>query len=149
MSFSRRQFLRTTAAAAAALSVRPMDVFARPAPMRILILGGTGFIGPYQVRYAVQRGHTVTIFNRGRTNVGMFGGDVEQLTGDRSNDLESLKRRTWDAVIDNSATNPDWVKLSAQLLKECGRPVPVHFDAFRVLRHECRADDRVGAAVQS
>jgi len=118
MSFSRRAFLRTTAMAAAALSVRPLDVFARPAPMRILILGGTGFIGPYQVRYALQRGHTVTIFNRGRTNVGMFGGDVEQLTGDRSNDLESLKRRTWDAVIDNSATNPDWVKLSAQLLKD-------------------------------
>lgn len=86
--------------------------------MRILVLGGTSFIGPYQIRYALERGHSVTIFNRGRTNPGLFGGHVEQLLGDRNNNLESLKGRTWDAVIDNSATNPDWVRLSAQLLKD-------------------------------
>lgn len=118
MNISRRDFLIAGAAAAAAASARPLDALAvRTAPLRILVLGGTGFIGPYQVRYALERGHTVTIFNRGRTNAGMFGGAVEQLLGDRSNNLESLKGRTWDAVIDNSATNPEWVKLSAQLLR--------------------------------
>jgi len=118
MNISRRDFLRVTAATAATTFIRPIDVFARPAPMHILVLGGTGFIGPYQVRYALERGHKVTIFNRGRTNPNLFGGDVEQLIGDRSNNLESLRNRKFDAVIDNSATNPEWVKLSAQLLKD-------------------------------
>lgn len=94
-----------------------------PAPrkIRLLILGGTGFIGPWQVRYAVERGHDVTIFNRGKSAPGMFKG-VEELTGDRAaNTLDSLKNRTWDAIIDNSASRsdaPDWVRNSATLLKD-------------------------------
>ncbi len=83
---------------------------------RILVLGGTGFIGPHMVRYALERGHTVTIFNRGRTNTHLFP-NIEKLRGDRNGDLESLKGHTWDVVIDNSATNPKWVRDSAQLLK--------------------------------
>jgi 2'-hydroxyisoflavone reductase len=69
------------------------------------------------VRYALSRGHTLTLFNRGRTNTHLFP-DVEKLVGDREDDLESLKGRTWDAVIDNSASNPRWVRDSAQLLKD-------------------------------
>lgn len=86
-------------------------------PLRILVLGGTGFIGPHQVRYARSRGHEITLFNRGKTNPELFP-NVEQLRGDRDNDLESLKGRKWDAVIDNSASIPRWVRQSAGLLKE-------------------------------
>ncbi|MCE2454675.1 MAG: NAD-dependent epimerase/dehydratase family protein [Gemmatimonadetes bacterium] len=106
--------------------------------LRILILGGTGFIGPHQVGYALSRGHEVTLFNRGRTNPDLFT-DVETLIGDRANDLEALKGRTWDVVVDNSATRaPDWVDLSADLLKDsCERYVfvstrSVYSDTSRV-----------------
>jgi 2'-hydroxyisoflavone reductase len=85
--------------------------------LRILILGGTSFIGPHQVSYALDRGHTITLFNRGRTNTDLFP-EVERLKGDRNDDLEALKGRTWDVVIDNSASNPDWVRATAQLLKD-------------------------------
>jgi 2'-hydroxyisoflavone reductase len=88
-----------------------------PKPLRILVLGGTGFIGPYQVRYAVARGHQVTIFTRGRRQPELPAA-VEHLEGDRNGKLDALKGRRWDAVIDNSATNPDWVRQSAQLLKD-------------------------------
>lgn len=92
-----------------------------PRRIRLLILGGTGFIGPYQVRYAVERGHEVTIFNRGRSAPGMFDG-VEELIGDRAaGELDALRGRRWDAVIDNSASRadaPDWVRDSAGLLRE-------------------------------
>jgi 2'-hydroxyisoflavone reductase len=57
----------------------------------------------------------VTLFNRGRTNPQLFPG-VEKLVGDRASDLSSLEGRKWDVVIDNSATNPDWVERSASLL---------------------------------
>ena len=87
-------------------------------PLRILILGGTGLIGPHQVRYAVSRGHKVTVFNRGRTHPGALGGlDVEQLIGDRNGNLEALKGRDWDAVIDNPTTLPRWVRDAAAVLK--------------------------------
>jgi len=86
--------------------------------MRLLILGGTGLIGPHQVRYAVSRGHKVTVFNRGKTHPGILGGlDVEQLLGDRNGDLDSLKGRDWDAAIDNPATLPKWVRDAAAVLK--------------------------------
>src|SRR5688500_9509331 len=132
MTTTRRDFLRTAAAASGALGfgilpavagAAPREAVATPtrnattAPKKILILGGTSFIGPRQVEYALARGHTITLFNRGRTNTHLFP-TVEKLQGDRATgDLASLKGRTWDAVIDNSATNRQWVKESAQLLK--------------------------------
>ncbi len=82
-----------------------------------MVLGGTGFIGPHMVRRALDRGHTVTLFNRGRTNTHLFP-QVEKLIGDRNNDLTALEARTWDVVIDNSAYDPRWVRASAQLLKD-------------------------------
>ncbi len=88
-----------------------------PDPLRILILGGTGFIGPHQVEYALNQGHTVTLFNRGMTNPHLFP-DVEKLVGDRNDNLEALRGREWDVVIDNPTTDPAWVRLSASVLKD-------------------------------
>ena len=86
------------------------------APKRMLILGGTGFIGPSMVRYAVDRGHEVTIFTRGRSEADIP--DVEQLTGDRNNDLSALEGRSWDVILDNNARDYRWVELSTNLLKD-------------------------------
>lgn len=87
-------------------------------PLRILILGGTGFIGPHQVEYALSRGHKVTLFNRGQTNPGLFPG-VEKLIGDRNapDGYASLKGRTWDVVLDNPTQIPRWVREAGAALK--------------------------------
>jgi 2'-hydroxyisoflavone reductase len=116
----RRRFLE--ASLAGTLTATQLSAASEPAPrpMRILILGGTGFLGPAQVRYALQRGHAVTLFNRGRTNPALFP-EVEKLQGDRNGDLEALKGRDWDAVIDNPASLPRWVRQSAQLLKDAAQ----------------------------
>ena len=84
-------------------------------PLRILILGGTGFLGPHLVENARARGHTLTLFNRGKTHPELFP-DVEKLRGDRNGQLDALKGRTWDAVIDTSGYVPRIVKMSAELL---------------------------------
>jgi len=86
------------------------------APLRILILGGTGYIGPHLVHYAVSRGHTITTFTRGRRTPELPAG-VVQLIGDRNGQLDALRGKTWDIVFDDSATNPDWVRQSTELLK--------------------------------
>ena len=117
---NRRTFLASTMAFAACASARP-EALLPPTPRRLLILGGTGFIGPHQVRCALARGHRVTVFNRGRSGKGMFGKDVEELVGDRANDLSALQGRTWDAVIDESASQssaPEWVQRSTELLRD-------------------------------
>jgi 2'-hydroxyisoflavone reductase len=84
--------------------------------MRLLILGGTGFIGPYQVRYALERAHHVTIFNRGRQKE-EWPGHVEELLGDRNGDLKALEGGDWDVCIDNPTTLPVWVRDAARVLK--------------------------------
>src|SRR5439155_4508189 len=117
---TRRTFLKISAmAGAAGLLPKPSSLAAdqNPQPMRILILGGTGFTGPFQVSYALKRGHKVTVFNRGRTHPGELPKEVEQLIGDRNGQLDALKGRTWDVVIDNPATLPVWVRDAAQILK--------------------------------
>ena len=86
-------------------------------PLRILILGGTGFTGPYQVRYALSRGHKITLFNRGKTHAGEVPVGVEQLVGDRNGKLDALQGREWDVVIDNPTTLPVWVRDMATILK--------------------------------
>ncbi len=87
--------------------------------LKILILGGTGFIGPWEVQAARAHGHEVTLFNRGKTNPGMFA-ELEKLKGDRDPDkdagLSALEGRTFDVVIDNSGYYPRHVKASAELL---------------------------------
>ena len=123
---NRREFLRTTAAAAGAVGLGVYGPLAcaggdtGPAPMDILVLGGTGFIGPHMVRHAVSRGHTVTLFNRGRTNTHLFP-ELEKLVGDRDGDLAALEGRRFDAVIDNSGYVPRHVRDSAELLADSGR----------------------------
>ena len=137
MSTTRRDFLKSSAvisgaigaglaspAALAAAGARPRAtdqlsrVVERAAkPLRILILGGTGFIGPYQVRYAQERGHKLTLFNRGRTNPGLFP-DVEKLQGDRAvGDYKALAKGEWDVVIDNPTTFPRWVREASAAIK--------------------------------
>ena len=141
---TRRSFVQSaaTTVGAFALGVVPRLAIAlpskRPPKLRILILGGTGFIGPYQVQYALDRGHTVTLFNRGKTNPQLFP-TVEKLLGDRANDLKSLENRDWDVVIDNSVqTDPTWVTRSAELLQSRVKryifvsPRSVYFDTSRV-----------------
>jgi len=87
-------------------------------PLNILILGGTGFTGPFQVRYAIARGHHVTVFNRGKTHPGILPEGVEQLTGDRNaGQLDALKGRKWDVVIDNPTMLPKWVHDVGEILK--------------------------------
>ncbi len=137
---SRRDFLRNSALIGGALStgVVPGVLFGDtlrpgregvggglrsepPRSLRILILGGTGFIGPHLVRTAVERGHTLTLFNRGRSEPGLFEdyyAGLEGLVGDRDDDLAALEGREWDVVIDNSGYTPDQVRLTAQLLKD-------------------------------
>lgn len=85
--------------------------------LKMLVLGGTGFIGPHLVRYALDRGHEVTLFNRGRSNTDLFPG-VENLIGDRNGELESLRGRRWDVCMDNNASYPNWVELSTDFLKD-------------------------------
>ncbi|MGE5213129.1 MAG: NAD-dependent epimerase/dehydratase family protein [Nitrospirota bacterium] len=116
---NRRRFIKLSAAGALASRATSTSLFAEkaPTPMRILILGGTGFTGPYQVQYALNRGHKVTTFNRGKTHPGELPGEVEQLIGDRNGNLEALKNRKWDVVIDNPTMLPAWVRDAAQLLK--------------------------------
>ncbi|MEP7043016.1 MAG: NAD-dependent epimerase/dehydratase family protein [Dokdonella sp.] len=88
----------------------------RTKPLRILILGGTGFIGPHQVRYALQRGHKVTLFNRGKSPQA-WPGAVEELIGDRNTgDLDALAGREWDVCIDNPTTLPFWVREAGRAL---------------------------------
>lgn len=114
---TRRTFV-AAAAAATATAALPAEVLKAASPLRILILGGTGFIGPHQVRYAVSRGHKVTVFNRGKTNPGSVPAGVEHLEGDRDGKLDALKGREWDAVIDNPSTLPRWVRDAATLLRD-------------------------------
>ena len=115
---NRRRFIQMCSATALA-SHPTSSLLAEntPKPMRILILGGTGFTGPYQVRYALGRGHKVTTFNRGKSHPGELPSEVEQLIGDRNGQLDALKGRTWDVVIDNPTTLPVWVRDAAQILK--------------------------------
>lgn len=84
--------------------------------MRILIIGGTVFLGRHLVESALGRTHEVTLFNRGKSNPGLFP-QVETILGDREKDVEKLRGRIWDAVIDTSGYFPRIVRLSAETLE--------------------------------
>ncbi len=108
---------QTPAAPGRPWSPPPLTVEKAAKPLRILILGGTGFTGPAQVRYALARGHKLTLFNRGRRPQD-WPGEVEELVGDRNTgDLKSLAGREWDVCIDNPTTLPFWVRDAGQVLK--------------------------------
>jgi 2'-hydroxyisoflavone reductase len=128
--WTRRELIKAVGAASAAAAVLPANATATVGPedrwdvfpeahraLRILFIGGTGFIGPHMVRRAQARGHSVTLFNRGRTNPHLFP-DVEKLVGDRDGGLDVLRGGSWDAVIDTSGYIPRVVRDSAELLRE-------------------------------
>ena len=128
MATDRRSFIKTVSAVGGAASLgalptvghaspsEPATAWSRPpvgkAPvsLNMLILGGTGFTGPEQVNYALERGHRVTLFNRNRTRPGLFRGRVEELVGDLGSDTSALEGKKFDVVIDNPTTFPAWVR---------------------------------------
>lgn len=123
---TRRDLFKLGALAAAAAALPSLATAAGEAkpvgkaakPLSILILGGTGFTGPFQVEYALKRGHKVTLFNRGKRPSPEWPAAVEQLHGDRNTgDLAALKGRTWDVCIDNPTSLPFWVRDAGQVLK--------------------------------
>jgi 2'-hydroxyisoflavone reductase len=123
MTASRRDFVKAASLGLTGLGLVPhtagaADAASAPAKgLRILILGGTGFTGPHQVRYALARGHKVTLFNRGRQPK-TWPGDVEELLGDRNTgDLKSIEGREWDVCIDNPTTLPFWVRDAGKVLR--------------------------------
>lgn len=127
MPTNRREFVQLSVLAAGAAGLaaaRSKRAGAGEAakPLTLLVLGGTGLIGPPMVEYALARGHEVTLFTRGKTNTHLFP-DVERLKGDRNDDISALEQavadgRRWDAVIDNTASLPRWVTESAGLLAD-------------------------------
>jgi 2'-hydroxyisoflavone reductase len=125
MRSTRRELIKLGALAAAGAALpalasagQGIPVARAARPLRILILGGTGFTGPFQVAYALARGHKVTLFNRGKRPSPEWPGEVEQLHGDRNTgDLSALKGRQWDVCIDNPTTLPFWVRDAGQVLK--------------------------------
>jgi 2'-hydroxyisoflavone reductase len=84
--------------------------------MRLLVLGGTKFLGRATVDAALARGHEVTLFNRGQTNPGLYP-NAEKITGDRTEDLSALDGRDWDAVLDMATFLPRVVRLSVDALQ--------------------------------
>jgi 2'-hydroxyisoflavone reductase len=162
---TRRDFIALTAGALAASPLLGMAATGQasiaPAArsLSILVLGGTGFLGPHQIEYAVARGHQVTMFNRG-SNPGMFGDAVEELTGNRDSQLDSglsslQGERTWDVVIDNSGYIPRHVRDSAELLKErCGRYIYIStvavydFDSGSVFPEDGKLADLADPSVE-
>src|SRR5580692_6714424 len=117
---TRRDLLQIAACAAAG-AVLP-DALAVAADAKpdsktktLLILGGTGFIGPHLTQEALRLNWKVTHFNRGKSAADGVPG-VETLNGDRKGQLDSLRGRSWDAVIDDTGYIPKYVKMSAELL---------------------------------
>jgi 2'-hydroxyisoflavone reductase len=136
ITITRRNFVKNTLKAASLLPLSgiPLQAFANnqsktnlesklnnSKSLKILILGGTSFIGPHQIAYALKRGHQITTFTRGKTIPTIYKKEfeqVEQLIGDRENNLDALTGRKWDVVIDNSGRKVEWTKATAELLKE-------------------------------
>jgi 2'-hydroxyisoflavone reductase len=124
MRLTRRNLLRLSGAALLGLTAAEPLTLAKETtrrlqrPLRILILGGTGFTGPHQVRYALKRGHKVTLFNRGK-QPHEWPSPVEELIGDRNTgDLKALEGREWDVCIDNPTTLPFWVRDAGRVLHD-------------------------------
>jgi 2'-hydroxyisoflavone reductase len=113
MSISRRAALQFAAASVAAAAT---PVFAKQKPLRVLILGGTGFIGPHFVDVLTNAGHRISLFNRGKRDTTVKPG-IEYLVGDRNGPVDALKGHDWDVVIDDSGYKPKQVRLSGETLK--------------------------------
>lgn len=132
MNTNRRDFLQKSTKLAAAWTVAAVGFTAcsnaqttesekAKQGLKILILGGTSFLGPHQINAALDRGHQISTFTRGKTkptvHQDLFS-QVESLVGDRENDLKALEDRDWDVVIDNSGRRVEWTQKTAELLKD-------------------------------
>jgi len=110
----RRRKILKGLAAAGLVSTLPLSSLVNAnakKPLAILFMGGTGFIGPHMVRAVTALGHKVTLFNRGKSNPGLFA-DLELIKGDRlSEDIKQVSGRRWDIIIDSSCYVPRAVKL--------------------------------------
>jgi 2'-hydroxyisoflavone reductase len=113
MQISRREALQL---GVSSLALAATPVMAKPKPLRVLILGGTGFIGPHFVDVLTAAGHRISLFNRGKRDPAVKPG-IEQLLGDRNGPVDALKGHDWDVVIDNSGYKPRQVRLSGETLK--------------------------------
>ena len=121
----RRDFIKRSlmaTAASACSSLFPLSALASAGPKRILVLGGTLFLGPAIVEAALAEGHTVTLFNRGITNPELFP-HLEKVRGFRSSDagdqdLSSLAHRHFDVVVDVWPNDPAIVASAAEFLKD-------------------------------
>jgi 2'-hydroxyisoflavone reductase len=122
MTNDRREFLQVSLAAGALLASRSLarahDGHDATPKLKILILGGTGFIGPALVEQAKAHGHTITLFNRGKTNKELFP-ELEKIVGDRDpkkgDGIKGLEGRTWDVVFDDCGYYPRHVTASSEL----------------------------------
>ncbi len=121
---SKRSFIKKSLVLGAGIPFLSSSLFScekADSSLNILILGGTSFLGPHQVAYALARGHKVSTFTRGKTKPTIYAdlfNQVEMLVGDRVDNLSALEGRKWDVVIDNSGRAADWTKRSAELLKD-------------------------------
>src|SRR5689334_271539 len=102
MKMSRREALQI---AAASLAAATTPVIAKQKALRVLILGGTGFIGPHFVDVLTKAGHKISLFNRGKRDPAVKPG-IEYLVGDRNGPIDALKGHDWDVVIDDSGYKP-------------------------------------------
>ncbi len=127
MTTRRKFILSSTAASVATMLGMPTLSFADDViekadkPLRILFLGGTGFLGPHTVKHAIARGHQVTLFNRDRSKENLFP-ELESIIGNRDpkigDGLSGLKGKRWDCVIDTSGYIPRIVEASSKLLAD-------------------------------
>ncbi len=117
---NRRNFIKNATLGSLATAALPFSSLLQSyeKKLNILFLGGTGFLGPHTVRVALAAGHNVTLFNRGKTNPGLFS-ELETIKGDRNtDDIKKLKGRKFDVVIDTSAYFPRSVNTAMSVLKE-------------------------------
>jgi 2'-hydroxyisoflavone reductase len=114
-TMATRRHLLQLGACLAANSLLPEAMRAESPPQTLLILGGTGFIGPHLTKEALRLGWRVTHFNRGKHSPDGVA-NVETLIGDRNGQLDALRGRKWDVVIDDTGMIPKYVKMSADLL---------------------------------
>lgn len=145
----RRELIKLGALAAAIGAVAPRALFAQKAakPLKILFLGGTGFIGPHMVQGAIDRGHEVTLFNRGSKEESFP--QLEKLVGDRDGKLDALEGRRWDAVVDTSGYVPRHVDDSARVLKAGGTPHYLFISTVAVYQRSNEAGLDENAALQT
>lgn len=156
MATNRREFIRNASIVTAGLGVAGQaiaEVTAGNAKtgLDMLILGGTGFLGPAVVEEALRRGHSMTLFNRGKTNTHLFP-DLEKFRGDREQGIEALETavadgRRWDVVIDTSAYIPGHVEASAGLVADFARQYVILSTVGVYADHSVPADESSAVAV--